>query len=291
MRLLRFLFRELLLRGVAFTALGSMGLVGLYLVSIGARPEEYARALRLFGQFVTGSRDFSLDQVGFSTEAIISSAAAITFPLALGALFLATALALVSASIAVSVRGRDSGRGGAALGAAARGSGALLAAMPLFAGFWMLYGAFGMNPPPLAIAVVLVLVGGIGWDAAGFLVDDMLRQAGTTHAMVYGMLGVPAGGALPLPGTMSGYLLKASAPRFIPYMAGKVPAIIGGITIAEMVFSFPGLGRTLLESLLLRNDQRLIASVFVLLAVNACVTLIVKAILFAMYPRTYEKAL
>ena len=90
---------------------------------------------------------------------------------------------------------------------------------------------------------------------------------------------------------MSGYLLHSSAPRFIPYIAGKVPAIIGGITIAEMVFSFPGLGRNLLEALLLRNDEQLIASVFVLLAVNAFVTFLVKTLLFVMYPRWYEKSI
>jgi ABC-type dipeptide/oligopeptide/nickel transport system permease component len=95
----------------------------------------------------------------------------------------------------------------------------------------------------------------------------------------------------PLPGTLTGYLLNSSAPRFIPYIAGKVPAIIGSVTIAEMVFNFPGLGSTLLEALVNRHTDTLIAAVFVLLAVNALVTLLVKTALFVLYPRWYEKAL
>jgi len=296
MRFLRFILREVLLRGIVFTCAGTFGLVCLYLRSIGAPPEDYAAALRTFGRFVSGSSAFSAEQVGFSTKAIITSAAAVTFPLALAALCLTTLLALASSATRVSARYRDASGGAGRVGRVAWGAfatllGSSLASTPLFVGLWLLYGLFGMSPPPIAIALVLVLVGGIGWDAARFLSDDMGRRSDATYAMVYGMLGVPAGRILPLPGTMTGYLFMGSAPRFIPYLAGKVPAIIGGITIAEMVFSFPGLGRTLLESLLLRNDQRLIASVFVLLAVNACVTLLVKAILFVLYPRSYEKAL
>ena len=293
MRFLRFILREVLLRGIVFTCAGTFGLVCLYLRSIGAPPEDYAAALRTFGRFVSGSSAFSAEQVGFSTKALITSAAAVTFPLALAALCLTTLLALASSAARVSARYRDASGdvGRVAGGLVANVLGSSLASTPLFVGLWLLYGLFGMSPPPISIALVLVLVGGIGWDAARFLSDDMGRRSDATYAMVYGMLGVPAGRILPLPGTMTGYLFMGSAPRFIPYLAGKVPAIIGGITIAEMVFSFPGLGRTLLESLLLRNDQRLIASVFVLLAVNACVTLLVKAILFVLYPRSYEKAL
>ena len=86
MRFLRFILREVLLRGIVFTCAGTFGLVCLYLRSIGAPPEDYAAALRTFGRFVSGSSAFSAEQVGFSTKAIITSAAAVTFPLALAAL-------------------------------------------------------------------------------------------------------------------------------------------------------------------------------------------------------------
>jgi ABC-type dipeptide/oligopeptide/nickel transport system permease component len=119
----------------------------------------------------------------------------------------------------------------------------------------------------------------------------MQRQMGTTHTMVFSTLGLPLGRLFPLPGTFSGYLLSSSFPRFIPYLAGKVPAIIGGVTIAEIIFSFPGLGSTLLDALLTRNTDLLIASVFILLCVNAIVTFAVKTVLFFLYPRLYEKAI
>jgi ABC-type dipeptide/oligopeptide/nickel transport system permease component len=112
----------------------------------------------------------------------------------------------------------------------------------------------------------------------------------STHAAVFATLGRPLGALLPLPGTFSGYLFSSSLPRFIPYLAGKVPAIIGAVTIGEIVFSFPGLGSTLLDALLATNTDLLVASVFVLLCVNAVVAFLVKSILFLIYPRWYEKA-
>jgi hypothetical protein len=133
-------------------------------------------------------------------------------------------------------------------------------------------------------------LGGLAWDAARFLASDMLAQAETTHAVVFGTLGNPLGSFFPMPGTYSGYLFSSSLPRFLPYLAGKVPAIIGSVTIAEIVFSFPGLGSTLLDALLATNTDLLVASVFILLCVNAVVTFGVKTILFLVYPRWYEKS-
>jgi hypothetical protein len=40
-----------------------------------------------------------------------------------------------------------------------------------------------------------------------------------------------------------------------------------------------------------RLTDTLIAAVFILLAVNALVTFLVKLVLFILYPRSYEKAL
>ena len=140
------------------------------------------------------------------------------------------------------------------------------------------------------MALATILLGGLGWDASRFLQSDMKAQLDTTHATVYSTLGNPLGRAFPLPGTYSGYLFSSALPRFIPYLAGKVPAIIGSVTVAEIIFSFPGLGSTLLDALLNKNTDLLIASVFVLLCVNAIVAFIVKSILFLIYPRWYEKA-
>ena len=95
----------------------------------------------------------------------------------------------------------------------------------------------------------------------------------------------------PLPGTYSGYLFQSSLPRFIPYLAGKVPAIIGSVTIAEIAYSFPGLGSNLIDALVQTNTDLLVTSVFVLLCINAVVSFFVKMILFLIYPRVYEKAI
>jgi len=294
MRVLRFLFLELGLRGIVFTLVGTLALVALYLVSIGAPAQDFLQAGHSFILLITGSPDFSRASSGFSASQIISAGAATTFPLSLGALVFVTLFALLSAAVSCSSAYMREAHGNRVPGYFSQGIGiiaALLTGVPLFVGYWILAGVYGINPPFILIALMTVLMGGLGWDAARFLIMDMKRQMDTTHTTVFTTLGPPLGSIFPLPGTLSGYLLNSSAPRFIPYLAGKVPAIIGSITIAEMVFSFPGLGRTLLESLLLRKTDQLIAAVFVLLAVNALVALLVKTALFIMYPRWYEKSI
>lgn len=294
MRFLRFLGLELGLRGLLFTLAGTIALVGLYLLSIGAPTEVYLKSLRSFGLMLTLSPEFSIETAGFSAQEIISSGAAITFPLALASLVFLVLVALVGASASSSIdylKSVQAGRKGVNLGGFGGLVASLLSAVPLFVGFWLLYGSFGMNPPPILIALVAVVLGGLGWDATRFLTIDMKRQIDMTHTQVFSTLGPPVGRFFPLPGSVTGYLLNSCAPRFLPYIAGKVPAIIGGVTIAEMVFNFPGLGSTLLDALVNRLTDTLIASVFILLAVNALVTFLVKAVLFALYPRSYEKAL
>jgi len=294
MRFIRFLALELGLRGVIFTLLGTLVLVSLYLLSIGAPAAQYAKSAHSFLQMISLSPDFSIETAGFSAQQIIVSGAAITFPLSLAALLFLIVISLVSSSLSASssyLTTVQNSRNNSAIFSVVGLVASILSAIPLFVGFWLLYGAFGMSPPPIMIALVTVALGGLGWDASRFLTMDMKRQIDTTHTMVFSTLGPSVGRIFPLPGTVTGYLLNSSAPRFIPYIAGKVPAIIGSVTIAEMVFNFPGLGSTLLDALVNRLTDTLIAAVFVLLAVNAIVTFLVKTVLFVMYPRWYEKAI
>ncbi|HPE36823.1 MAG TPA: ABC transporter permease subunit [Spirochaetales bacterium] len=293
MRFLRFLTREFLIHGVVFAVVGTVALALLYLLSIGAPPENYLEAGKSFLLLMTGAQDFSAAHPGFSAGRIIASGAAITLPLALASLLILTLIAVCGASFATTSRYlavRHNQKGG--LGSS-RALGAVLgalAAVPLFVGFWVLANGFGSEAPFPLIALATVVMGGLGWDALSFLRADMERQLGTTYAEVFSTIGAPLGRVLPLPGTLSGYLFSSSLPGFIPYLAGKVPAIIGAVTIAEIVFSFPGLGSTLLDALLNMNTDLLLASVFILLCVNAVVAFIVKSILFLVYPRWYEKA-
>lgn len=293
MRFIRFLTREALLHGVVFALVGTLALTCLYLLSIGAPLGSFAETGRSFLLLVTGSQDFSTAHPGFSAGRIIASGAAITLPLALASLVLLTLAALVGSSFSVTSRylaTKHGQRGGAAFGGLSALVSTVLAACPLFVGFWVLANAFGSEASYLFIALAAVALGGLGWDATMFLCADMERQLDTTYADVFSTLGAPLGRIFPFPGSLSGYLFSSSLPRFIPYLAGKVPAIIGGVTIAEIVFSFPGLGSTLLKALLATNTDLLVASVFILLCVNAVVAFIVKTILFLVYPRWYEKA-
>lgn len=294
MRFLRFLARELVLRGVVFTVAGTAILACLYLASIGAPADSWAGTGRSFLLLVSGSRDFSIEHPGFNAGQIIASGAAVTFPLAMASLILLTLAALFSSTRATVARYRSSRHGQVAaegLQNASQLLSSVLAAVPLFVGFWVLATGFGSRATFPLIAVATVVLGGLAWDATRFLVTDMQRNVEATHATVFSTLGRPLGRVFPLPGTFSGYLFSSSLPRFIPYLAGKVPAIIGAVTIAEIVFSFPGLGSTLLEALLATNTDLLVASVFILLCVNAVVAFLVKSILFLIYPRWYEKAL
>jgi ABC-type dipeptide/oligopeptide/nickel transport system permease component len=294
MRFLRFLVREFFVHGIVFAVAGTVILSGFYLLSIGAPIESYVGTGRSFFLLITGSEDFSIAHPGFSAGQIIASGAAVTLPLALTSLIILAVIALAGSAYAVTGRylSRHHGHTGPE-----RFDGVLslltsvLAAVPLFVGFWVLANAFGSDAPFPIIAFITVVLGGLSWDATNFLKTDMLSQVETTHAIVFSTLGRGLGRFFPMPGTYSGYLFSSSLPRFIPYLAGKVPAIIGSVTIAEIVFSFPGLGSTLLDALLATNTDLLVASVFILLCVNAVVAFLVKTILFLIYPRWYEKAL
>ena len=294
MRFLRFLVREFIVHGIIFAVAGTLLLSAFYLLSIGAPAESYAEAARSFLLLISGSEDFSIAHPGFSSGQIIASGAAVTLPLTLFSLCLLAVIALAGSAYAVT--GQYMAEHHEYFGAERFGKFmnfviSVLAAVPLFIGFWVLANIFGSNAPLIIIAFITVVLGGLSWDATNFLKTDMLRQVNSTHAIVFSTLGHGLGRFFPMPNTYSGYLFSSSLPRFIPYLAGKVPAIIGGVTIAEIVFSFPGLGSTLLDALLATNTDLLVASVFILLCVNAVVAFLVKTVLFLIYPRWYEKAI
>src|SRR5574344_189781 len=295
MRFLRFLGREFFLRGIVFAIVGTVALSGFYLLSIGAPPEAYLEAARSFFLLITGSKDYSMAHPGFSSGQIIASGAAVTLPLALMSLIFIIIISLIGASYAVTSRYlamHHGNKGPERLDNVLSLLTSIFAAVPLFVGFWFLYAAMGDGVSFPIIAFMTVVLGGLAWDATNFLKTDMLSQVESTHAIVFSTLGHSLGRFFPLPGTYSGYLFSSCLPRFIPYLAGKVPAIIGSVTIAEIIFSFQGLGSTLLDSLNNPNNKDLlIASVFILLCVNAVVSFLVKTVLFLIYPRWYEKAI
>lgn len=331
MRFLRFLFKELVIHGILFALIGTVVLSSLYLLATGEdsntrvestvsasfgsdddaeltdttsiapveaeksvwETNRYLKALKGFGLFLTGQVNTS--KVGFSSGAIIRSGAAVTLPLALIALLVIILISVVCSSYSVTTRYMAvhfEDKTSVYVEKFVNAIAAVLAAIPLFVGLMIIYSVAGRYCPLPVVAVVTVLFGGLSWDATNFLKTDMLAQVNQTHAIVFSTLGRPMGKGFPSQGTYSGYLFQASLPRFIPYVAGKVPAIIGSITIAEIAFSFPGLGKTLIDAMkALNGTDTLVASVFVLLCVNAFVSLIVKGILFLFYPRWYEKAI
>ncbi|WP_428768531.1 ABC transporter permease subunit [Treponema sp. HNW] len=294
MRFLRFLLKEFIIHGIVFAVAGTLLLSASYLLSIGAPIESYGEAAKSFFLLITGSEDFSAAHPGFSSGQIIASAAAVSLPLTMLSLVILTLIALSGSAYAVTgryVAEHHKNRSTERFGSVVSLLSSVLAAVPLFVGFWVLANAFGSDAPFIIIAFITVVLGGLSWDATNFLKADMLSQVGSTHAVVFSTLGHSLGRFFPLPETYSGYLFSSSLPRFIPYLAGKVPAIIGAVTIAEIVFSFPGLGSTLLDALLATNTDLLVASVFILLCVNAVVAFFVKTILFLIYPRWYEKAI
>lgn len=291
MRFLRFLIKELILHGILFALVGTIALSSLYLVSTGADTTQYIEAAKSFGLFITGHANEST--VGFSSGTIIAASAKQTLPLALFSLIFLILIALVCSSYAVTSRYMSihfGKKGGERLESIWSLVTSILAAIPLFVGFWVAYTAFN-DVSLFLIALVTVILGGLSWDTTNFLKTDMLSQVNQTHAIVFSTLGRNLGHFFPTPGTYSGYLFQSSLPRFIPYLAGKVPAIIGSVTIAEIAFSFPGLGKNLIEALVETKTDLLVTSVYILLCINAVVSFFVKTILFLIYPRWYEKAI
>ena len=294
MRFLRFLLKEFVLHGIVFAVVGTLILSVLYLLSIGASPDMYLDTGRSFLLMLIGSDQFGIEHAGFTPGQIIASGAKITLPLALISLVILIVIAMITAAHAMTSRYLASHHDRKApenVGKVLNVIMSILAATPLFCGFWALMVAFGTEVPSLIIAFLTVIIGGLSWDAANFLKADMLAQIETTHAITFSTLGHKLGRFFPLPGTYSGYIFASSLPRFIPYIAGKVPAIIGSVTIAEIIFSFPGLGSTLLDAMGQGETSLLIMAVFILLCVNAVVSFLVKTILFLIYPRCYEKSI
>lgn len=293
MRFLRFLLKEFVLHGIVFAVVGTLILSALYLISIGTPVDGFADALKTFLLMLVGQKDLSQLGPGFTSGQIILAGAAQTLPLALIALIFLILIALVSGSYAVTSRYMSlhfAEKSNAAIEKVLSLVLSVFAAVPLFVGFWLLYTIMGTVPLPI-ISLVTVLLGGLAWDGASFLKTDMLSQVNQTHAIVFSTLGRQLGRFFPMPGTYSGYLFQSSLPRFIPYLAGKVPAIIGSVTIAEIAFDFPGLGKNLIDALINKNTDLLITSVFILLCINAVVSFLVKTVLFLIYPRVYEKAI
>ncbi|MBQ9239086.1 MAG: ABC transporter permease subunit [Treponema sp.] len=293
MRFLRFLGKEFILHGILFAVVGTIVLSALYLLSIGTPAGGYLAALKMFLLMLVGQKDLSSVGPGFTSGQIILAGALQTLPLALIALIFLIVIALLSGAYAVAARYMSVHfdiKTDERLEKFISFIISVCAAVPLFVGFWLLYTVIGNAPLPV-ISLVTVLLGGLAWDAANFLKTDMLSQVGQTHAIVFSTLGRNRGHFFPLPGTYSGYLFSSSLPRFIPYLAGKVPAIIGSVTIAEIAFDFPGLGKNLIDALINKNTDLLITSVFILLCINAVVSFLVKTVLFLIYPRWYEKAI
>ena len=176
----------------------------------------------------------------------------------------------------------------------------VFAAIPLFVGVWLIYattsnrdGDSGLFITPL-IALGTVLFGGLTWDSLNFLKADMLNQVGQVHGILFSTLGDKSlGRFFPVPGTYSGYLFSSALPRFLPYIAGKVPAIIGSVTIAEIAFSgsggmSKGIGSVISDAMKYGYTNTLVGSLFTLLCISAVVSFIVKLIIFLVYPRVYE---
>lgn len=291
MKFLRFLYKELFLNGIIFSIAGTVVLSSLYLISLGVDVQVFFSSFKTFFLGFIGRTDYSNIRAGFTSGQIIFAGAVFTLPLALICLVYILFFSLISASISVSGKYSELFFNKKLIKIIALAIDlvfSLLATIPLFVGFWLSYVVDG-NVPLFVIALIAVLAGGLTWDASSFLKNDMMSQIEQTHSIVYSTQGKKIGYCFPIPGSYTWYLFVSCLPRFIPYMAGKIPVIIGAVTIAEIAFDFPGLGKNLIDALIASNTNLLITSVFILLCVNAIVTIIVKFIFFLVFPRWYEK--
>lgn len=293
MKVVRFLIKEVLLNGIVFVLAGTLILSLLYLVSTGATPEMYLDALKTFGLILIGKGGERA--IGHTSGDIILAGAVETLPLALISLIFLVLFTLIGSAYATTSHymavnfGKKTNE---KIEKCINFLFSVCAAIPLFVGFWLMYVIWGNSEALFpVIALGTILFGGLTWDALNFLKADMLGQVGQVHGILFSTLGDhKLGRFLPLPGTYSGYLFSSSLPRFLPYLAGKVPAIIGSVTIAEIAFDLPGLGKNLIDAMVQTNTNLLITSVFILLIINAIVSFIVKLIMFLVYPRVYEVA-
>lgn len=292
MRFFHFLIKEIVINGIVFVFAGTSILTAIYLLSVGTTLVDFLETFKSLGYFLIGKQDF---RIGFSTGQIIFSGAKYTLPLALLSLLYVIILALSASALSVTTNFIKFYYESKISNLVCKFINAIISifsTIPLFVGFWLLYVILGSNDFLLPlIALCSILFGGLLWDITNFLKTDMLIQIEQTHAIVYSTMGKRIGMFFPIPGSYSGFIFSSTLPRFLPYLAGKVPAIIGSVTIAEIAFDFPGLGKNLIDALINADKPLLIDSVFVLLTITAIVSFLVKLVLFFIYPRVYEKTI
>lgn len=292
MRFVRFLIKEVLLNGIVFIFVGTTILTIIYLISIGATFDSFLDTFKALGYFLLGKQN---QRIGFSTGQIIFSGAKYTLPLALLSLLYIFLISVSVASISTTVSYLKLYYDVGVFKIFENSLNILIsffATIPLFLGFWLLYVLLGSNGFILPlISLCIAFLGGLLWDVINFLKTDMLNQIEQTHSIVYSTMGRKLGKFFPIPGSYSGFLFASSLPKYLPYLAGKVPSIIGSVTIAEIAFDFPGLGKNLIDALISNDSPLLIDSVFILLCITAIVSFLVKIILFFTFPRVYEKSI
>lgn len=292
MRFIRFLIKEIFFNGIIFIFAGTFVLSLIYLISIGSSISNFFETFKEIVYFLLSQQD---SRIGFTTGEIILSGAKYTLPLALLSLLYVVLLSLCISAIAVTVHFLNfyyEAKIPTIIYRIIEIIISLFSTIPLFVSFWLMYILIGSNEFLLPlIALCVVLFGGILWDITNYLKTDMLMQIEQTHAIVYSTMGKRLGMFFPVSNSYSGYLFSSSLPRFLPYLAGKVPAIIGSVTIAEIAFDFPGLGKNLIDALIYADSSLLVDSVFILLTITSIVSFLVKLFLFFIYPRVYEKSM
>jgi len=102
-------------------------------------------------------------------------------------------------------------------------------------------------------------------------------------------LGLKTSGLLPVPGTVAWHAFRNSLITILPVIAYRLPLIVSSALVVEVVFDLPGLGESLLNSLIQQDVPQVLMIILVsVLFVQICV-FAADMLAFVLHPQRYAE--
>ncbi len=100
--------------------------------------------------------------------------------------------------------------------------------------------------------------------------------------------GLKTGGLLPVPGSVAWHAFRNSLITILPITAYRLPLIVSSALVVEVVFDLPGLGESLLRSLIYQDVPMVLTIILIsVLFVQVCV-FIADVFAFVLHPQRYQ---
>lgn len=138
--------------------------------------------------------------------------------------------------------------------------------------------------------LALALGSGSAMDISRFTSNAHSRQLYSRYVENAIATGLKTSGFIPLPGYVAWHAFRNSLISILPVTAYRIPLIVSSALVVEVVFDLPGLGESLLSSLINQDVPMILSIVLVsVVFVQVCVFL-AELLVFILYPQKYSAA-